>query len=321
MQQASRHFRGILICCAWLGSVASLAAVEPERVPLWPDAPPGTQNPPTEMVITERSEPPALRDRFVVGITTPELALFPADEPTGIGILIIPGGGYQRVVMDKEGYETAEWFAARGISAFVLFYRLPGEHWSAGADTPLQDTQRAMRWIRYNAAEFALDPQRLGVIGFSAGGHAAATLITRYDDRVYEPFDAADRQSARPDFAALVYPVISMQDGLAHFGSRERLLGNDYGAAEIAANSPDLQVDSNTPPTFLLHAADDDVVVDRNSIRMYEALRQAGVSTELHLFAAGGHGFGLRYVADKPVAIWPELLQAWILSLPGGGRH
>jgi acetyl esterase/lipase len=292
------------------------AASEPEPVSIWPNGPPGEQNPPTQQVVTERSEPPALRDRIVTGITDPQLAVFTPEAPNGSSLLMLPGGGYQRVVMDKEGYETAEWFAARGVTAFVLFYRLPGENWSAGANAPLQDTQRALRWIRHRAGEFGIDPARIGVIGFSAGGHAAATLITRYDDPVYAPSDRIDLQSARPDFGVLVYPVISMRDDLAHEGSRDRLLGAGFGAAEIAANSPELHVNSSTPPTFLLHAADDESVVAGNSLVMYEALRDAGVSAELHLFAEGGHGFGLRYVAGKPVETWPELLQAWIRALP-----
>jgi len=292
------------------------AAADPEAVSIWPDGPPGRQASPTVQTVTERSEPPELRDRIVTGITDPQLAVFRPEAPDGTALLMAPGGGYQRVVLDKEGYETAEWFAARGVTAFVLTYRLPGESWTAGPDTPLQDTQRALRWIRHHAAAFGVDPSRIGVIGFSAGGHAAATLLNRYEDTVYEPVDAVDRESARPDFGALVYPVISMRDGLAHAGSRERLLGPDFSAADIAAHSPERDVGPATPPTFLLHAADDESVVVGNSLEMYTALREAGVSAELHVFAEGGHGFGLRYVAGKPVAIWPELLHAWIRALP-----
>jgi acetyl esterase/lipase len=292
------------------------SAAEPETALIWPDGPPGEQHPPTVQQVTERSQPPALRDRIVTGITAPHVTIFRAPRPNGVALLMIPGGGYQRVVLDKEGYETAEWFAARGVTSFVLVYRLPGEHWSAGADTPLQDTQRALRWIREHAGEFALDPRRVGVIGFSAGGHAAATLITRFDDPVYAPVDAADQRSARPDFAALIYPVISMRDGVAHSGSRERLLGEAWRPEDIAANSPELQVSPRTPPTFLLHATDDTSVPAENSLLMNAALRQAGVPAELHLFAEGGHGFGLRYVGNQPVAAWPNLLLAWMEALP-----
>jgi acetyl esterase/lipase len=196
-------------------------------LPIWPGHPPGVQQPPTTLIITERSQPPDLRDRFATDIDQPTLRVFPAVKPTGVAILVIPGGGYQRVVMDKEGYEVAEWLAQRGITAFVLLYRLPGENWSAGADTPLQDTQRSMRWIRHHAADFSIDPTRLGVVGFSAGGHAAATLITSYDRTVYANIDEIDRQSARPDFAALIYPVISMRDDLTHEISFPRLFSAD----------------------------------------------------------------------------------------------
>ena len=140
--------------------------------------------------------------------------------------------------------------------------------------------------------------------------------MTRFDDPVYEPLDEVDGQSARPDFGALIYPVISMRDGLAHEGSRERLLGLEYDAEDIDAHSPDRHVRQDTPPTFLFHAADDESVVVENSLAMYEALREKGVPAELHLFQEGGHGFGLRYVSGKPVAAWPALLQAWILALP-----
>ncbi|HKX56424.1 MAG TPA: alpha/beta hydrolase, partial [Xanthomonadales bacterium] len=181
-----------------------------------------------------------------------------------------------------------------------------------GPDTPLQDTQRAVRWIRFHAEEFALDPQKLGVIGFSAGGHAAASLITRSGDVVYPPVDAVDELSARPDFAALIYPVISMRDGLAHAGSREQLLGPDYSDADITAHSPEQNVLPHTPPVFLLHADDDAAVPVGNSRVMYESLRAAGVRAELHIYPDGGHGFGLRYIKGTSVAEWPQLLESWI---------
>jgi acetyl esterase/lipase len=307
----TRRFIWPLFFCA----SSAAAAAEPEKALIWPGGPPGEQRPPTVQEVTERSQPPELRDRIVTGVTAPYVAIFRASRPNGISLLMIPGGGYQRVVLDKEGYETAEWFAARGVTSFVLVYRLPGEHWSAGADTPLQDTQRALRWIRQHAKESELDPRRVGVIGFSAGGHAAASLITRFDDPVYARVDGADEQSARPDFAALIYPVISMRDGVAHPGSRERLLGEAWSARDIAMHSPELHVGPRTPPTFLLHAADDASVSAENSLLMHAALLQAGVRAELHLFAEGGHGFGLRYVGDRPVAAWPDLLLAWIEAL------
>jgi acetyl esterase/lipase len=305
----------LLVAVSLLGCGTARAG-DPATVVIWPDGPPGGQSVPTRQTVTERSQSPEVRDRFVTGITDPSLALFRPENPNGMALLMAPGGGYQRVVLDKEGYETAEWFAARGVTAFVLLYRLPDESWSAGPNTPLQDTQRAMRWIRHHAADFGLDPSRIGVVGFSAGGHAAATLLTRFDETVYEPLDEVDRQSARPDFGALIYPVISLSGRLAHEGSRERLLGADYHEADIRTHSPERQVGPDTPPVFLLHAADDEAVPAENSIVMYRALRDAGVCAELHLFAEGGHGFGLRYVAGKPVAAWPELLLSWMKTVP-----
>ncbi len=226
-------------------------------------------------------------------------------------MLITPGGGYNWVVIDKEGYEMARWLAARGITAFVLFYRLPHEGWSSGPETPLADAQRAMRVIRHRARSYGVDTKRVCAMGFSAGGHLCADLLTRFDARVYATFDEVDRLSARPDFAAPIYPVISMSMPTAHFESRKNLVGENASADRERAHSPHFNVHSNAPPTFLLHAEDDRSVVVENTLLLRSALVAAKVPVETHLFPDGGHGFGLRLAHGKSVEGWQELFFSW----------
>lgn len=205
----------------------------------------------------------------------------------------------------------ARWLTARGFTAFVLFYRLPYDGWAAGPDVCLSDAQRAMRLIRHRQAEFAIDPERVAAMGFSAGGHLCADLGTRFAARTYASIDAADSLSAKPVCAAPIYPVISMTLPQAHPGSRERLLGADPGSALEAAHSPDRNVPKDAPPFFILHANDDDVVPVANSLLLHDALREKGIPVEMHLFEHGGHGFGLRKAVGKPVEIWPQLWREW----------
>jgi acetyl esterase/lipase len=306
---------GLAVVTSLLLAAPGVGAGEVLVIPLWPGGPPGTQSSATQLKVEERGIAGGLRDRAATGITQPTLAVFEAAEPNGSALLVIPGGGYARVVMDKEGYETAQWFAERGTTAFVLLYRLPGEFWEDGPNVVLQDTQRSMRIIRSQAERFSLDRERIGVIGFSAGGHAAAILSTRFADSAYSSVDVIDKQDARPDFAVLMYPVISMQDDVSHRASRMNLLGGYPESSAVDAQSPQRHVTVSTPPTFLLHAADDRSVILQNSLLMHQALLKANVETELHVFAAGGHGFGMRQVAGLPVAVWPELVRTWMLEL------
>lgn len=286
-----------------------------ETIDLWPGgAPDAPARALTETVI-ERSTDPSFNDRAVLGISRPRLAVFRPERPNGAAVLLMPGGGYKWVVVDKEGYELARWLAARGFTAFVLFYRLPGEGWASGPDTPLIDAQRAMRLIRHRAADFALEPQRVAAMGFSAGGHVCASLSTRFAVPVYQPVDAADALSAKPLCAALLYPVISMDRTIAHPGSRALLLGARPSPGQEAAWSPDQTVPADAPPHFLLHAEDDDAVPVANTLRLRDALIARGVRAETHLFAQGGHGFGLRKAAGLPVAVWPELWRGWARSV------
>lgn len=282
-----------------------------ETIDLWPEGAPGAPAKALIETVNERSTDGLVTDRAVFGISRPRMAVFRPDRPNGAAVLLTPGGGYRWVVVDKEGYEMARWLTARGFTAFVLFYRLPGEGWASGPNTPLADAQRAMRLIRSRARDYSLDPERVAAMGFSAGGHVCAALSTRFAARVYEPVDGADKLSAKPICVAPIYPVVSLEPALAHPGSRQLMLGANPTPAQVAAHSPDRNVPKDAPPHLLVHAEDDDVVPVENSLRLHAALRAAKVPAELHLFANGGHGFGLRRAIGKPVEVWPDLWRAW----------
>ena len=287
--------------------VATASAV----LPLWPGTPPGSEGLALGQRTVERSDDPALPDRFVDRIDQPNLTVYRPAKPDGRALLVVPGGGYQRVVLDKEGTALVPAFAEEaGLTLFVLQYRLPGEGHRDARDVPLADAQRALRLIRHRAAEWGIDPATVGVMGFSAGGHVAASLATRHAERVYAPVDAADALDPRPAYAVLVYPVIDM-GAHAHPGSRQRLLGDAPDAAAVDRYSLQQRVDAATPPVFLLHAQDDSVVSVDNSLLFEAALRGAGIEHELHLYAHGGHGFGVRE-ARGTLALWPQLAIAWI---------
>ena len=282
-----------------------------ETIDLWPNGAPGAPAKRLMETVNERSTDPQLTDRAVFGISRPRMAAFRPHRSNGAAVLVTPGGGYRWVVVDKEGYEIGRWLSARGFTVFVLFYRLPGEGWAAGPDVALSDAQRAMRLIRHRARDYGVDPERVAAMGFSAGGHLCADLGTRFAARTYDAVDQADSLSARPIVAAPIYPVISMTAPEAHPGSRELLVGKNAPRALERAHSPHLNVPDNAPPFFILHAEDDDVVPVENALLLRAALRAKKVPVETHLFAEGGHGFGLRRAVGKPVAAWPELFLAW----------
>ena len=302
--------RSVLALAAGLPATALAAPNYPddptEILPLWPGLPPGAPAQlPSEQYV-ERARPGEPHDRYAAQIARPTISVFRPAHPTGNAVLLAPGGAYVRVVSDKEGYDSARWLTAHGITAFVLRYRLPGGGWAHARDVPLQDAQRAVRLVRSKARDFAIDPERLGAIGFSAGGHVVASLAVHHDRQVYDPVDAADHLSARPQLVGLLYPVIQM-GAHAHIGSRDELLGKDPGEAAIAAYSPDRHVTAATPPTFLVHAADDPSVPLENSLGMFAALRTMNIPSELHVFEKGGHGFGLRLPPGATAAAWPGL--------------
>jgi acetyl esterase/lipase len=296
-----------------LGSLAAGVAAqtpvpaEPDTtVALWPGEAPGAPAVLPVEEVRERSADPAYNDRILLHPARPRMAVFRPARPNGAQVLIMPGGGYNWVVIDKEGFEMARWLSARGVTAHVLFYRLPQEGWAAGPDTPLADAQRAMRLIRARALG-----EKICAIGFSAGGHVCADLVARFDTAIYAPLDAADRLTARPDAAAPIYPVVAMHGPFAHAASRANLIGTNASAALEAAHAPDRHITAAAPPCFLLHAEDDTTVPVQNTLMLRDALKAHGVATETHLFADGGHGFGLRLARGHAVEHWPELYFAW----------
>lgn len=281
-----------------------------EEIDLWPGTPPGAPRVlPVEQVIETGTA--QHHSRMVKGIARPRMKVFRPAKPNGAALLVTPGGGYSVIVIDLEGYQVGPWLSARGWTVFVLYYRLPGEGWANRANVPLADAQRAMRLIRSRAGQYGFDPDKVGALGFSAGGHVCGDLATRYDAKVYDPVDAADRLSARPAVAAPIYAVQSMSLPLAHRGSRDQLLGPNPPTELERAHSPAHNVTAATPPCFMAHAEDDTVVSSENSVEMRAALRRAGVKVETHLFTAGGHGFGLPGPAGEPARHWKEMFVAW----------
>jgi acetyl esterase/lipase len=279
----------------------------PVEWPLWPGDPPGTPpNPDSDEIApspTAMSDPgPGTYER----VGKPSMFAFPSGHPTGAAALMFPGGGYVHVAMG--GSYIPRLLNAAGISVFVLKYRLPSGRWAAGPDAVLQDGQRAMRLIRANAERLSIDRAKVAVLGFSAGGHGAATLAVRSQERTYDPFDESDAWNARPDVAGLMFPVIALDRSFAHAESRDRLLGANASTELAARFSPDLHVTSDTPPTFLAHANDDAVVPAENSVAMYKALRAANVAAELHIFQQGGHGLKL---PGTPHRAWRDLFLRW----------
>lgn len=311
--------RELVVGGALLAGLAAIPAqaqttARDEVVPLWPDAMPGDRHSVIHRRIDDQSHDPAKPDRWVRGIDRPVLVVRRPARPNGAGVLVLPGGGYGFLSYDNEGTSQAAWLNALGITAFILLYRLPGEGWTTREHVPLQDAQRAMRVIRAGATRFAVDARRLAVLGFSAGGHLAGSLATRHGERVYAPVDAADQMSARPDLAGLLYPVVSMEAPFTHGGSRDALLGPNAGTALRHAASVEARVTPETPPTFLAHAGDDDLVPVANSIALYTALHDIKRPAELHVFDKGGHGFGSRLPDRMDASRWPDLFHRFGVS-------
>lgn len=275
-------------------SLPAFAQAEPATLPytvlLWPNGAPGAKgNAPIDK--------PALTIYPVVG--KPKV-------PTGV--LVCPGGGYVHLAMNHEGRQIAGWLNSYGITAFVLRYRLGPKY---RYPIELDDAKRAMRYARAHAAELGIDPQRIGVWGFSAGGHLASTLGTHFDTGNSGSSDPIERESSRPDFMILAYPVITMEEPYVHRGSRNALLGPNPSPALLALLSNERQVTAQTPPTFLFQTADDPVVPVQNSVEFFLALRKAGVPAELHIYQHGPHGVGLAR-NDPALESWPDLLAAWL---------
>ena len=265
-------------------------AAEPTQIPLWKDGAPGAKTKPQDEPVLFLSRPAA-------------------DLATDAAVIVCPGGGYGHLAMEKEGSKVAEWLNSFGVTAFVLRYR----HSATGHQhpTPMLDGQRAIRTVRSRAAEWGLDPKKIGVMGFSAGGHLASTLGTHFDAGNPSAADAIDHASSRPDFLILCYPVISFTADYTHTGSRDNLLGMNPDPALVRSLSNEFQVTSETPPAFLFHTDEDHYVPTENSIAFYLALRHAGVPAELHIYRRGGHGVGM--AQDIPgTRDWPDRCRARI---------
>lgn len=280
-----------------------------ETIKIWRGRMPGSIDDPTykkEIIYINENSP------RIYKVTDPTLDVYlaPPELSQGTAVVICPGGGYARLAADKEGHDIAAWFNKNGINAFVLKYRLPSdkimENKSIG---PLQDVQEALRIVRRNSAKWNLEINKIGVMGFSAGGHLASTASTHYNDKVYP---VSDSTSARPDFSILIYPVISMKVSVTHSGSRENLLGLNPDEDLIKHFSNELQISAETPPTFLIHAADDKTVPLANSISYAQALKENSVPFEMHIFEKGGHGFGMAVNSAGTESIWPELCLSWL---------
>ena len=300
----------IVLCvvCAACRPGAEAAAWQPSRghvqVPLWPaSVPAGRQGSEAESTGTGKSPVAGRRWLYVSHVSMPTLTVYsPKGKNTGAAVIVFPGGGYQILAIDLEGTEVCDWLTSRGITCVLSKYRVPnnGPSWDqpCGCDRDtrssmaLEDAQRTIALVRSRAAEWKIDPDKIGVMGFSAGGHLVASVSTRWEHRVYAAVDAADSASCRPDFAVALYP--------GHLF--------DYEKGALMA---DLHVTRATPPTFLLHAENDPVDGVSHSLVYYDALKNAGVPVELHLYAEGGHAFGLR-PTKLPITAWPRLVETWL---------
>jgi acetyl esterase/lipase len=286
----------------------TLAGAQEHRLPLWPGIPPLQKD-------------TSLRENVVSqgivrisNVQTPSLEVYlPTQQiATGEAVLIFPGGGYGILAYDWEGSDFAKWLNSQGIAGIVVKYRLPlSASLTDPKEVPLLDAQRAIRLVRQHAEDWHINPNRVGVMGFSAGGHLASTLSTAYLHRAIPAQDVVDELSARPDFSILVYPVISFKEAVTHAGSKKNLLGDQETPALVDRFSNELQVTADTPPTFLVHAQDDKAVPLENSLLYYQALHANGVKAALHIYPTGGHGFA--FGMDKgAVSGWREVLLAWM---------
>jgi acetyl esterase/lipase len=295
--------RILLFMIALLVSLPAAAGdATTETIRLWPAAPPGTGRPSGPERIGQRGSAKGA----VSNVTEPRMVIFRPAKPNGAAALVIGGGGYFRIQIESAARPTAVALAARGVTVAILYYRLPGDGWNANA--PFQDGQRALRLLRANATRLGIAPDRIGVLGFSAGGHLAGMLATRGGAEDYYPrIDEVDAQPGQPDYAALLYPVVSMQSPIDTTRTKREL---SVLPSYRERFSVERHVTANTPPIFLAHAADDPIADVRHSLWLFDAMRAVKRPVELHVFEAGGHSWGV----GKPgtaVAVWPELLSRW----------
>lgn len=294
----SRYLKITFVCLvAAVGSVAAVvtkdvASQQPVEL-LWPGGAPNAKG-------DSDGDKPTLT-----------IYLPPKEKATGAAVVICPGGGYGFLAMDHEGHQIAQWLNSLGVAGFIVKYRHRNSGAGYGHPVPLQDAQRAIRMVRSRAKEWNIDPNRIGVLGFSAGGHLASTTGTHFDKGRGDADDLVERVSCRPDFMILIYPVISLTEWYAHSGSQRNLLGDNPDKEMLESLSNDKQVTTQTPPTFLVHADDDNGVPAENSIYFYLALRKAKVPAEMHIYQKGGHGFGLGK-KDSAASGWPTCCANWM---------
>ncbi len=275
---------------------------------IWPGAPP------------DLAPDPMPESGASTHVSRPTMTVYaPKGHNTGVAVVVFPGGGYQVLAMDLEGTEICDWLTSRGITCVLLKYRVPnsgptlveGHRYYPKVQTALQDAQRTLGLVRQHAAQWHVDPHKIGVIGFSAGGHLVAAVSTHFAQRTYRPVDAADALSCRPDFAIAVYP--------GHLWAHEDESRATRNQEDLSLR-PDIRVGAEAPPTFLLQAENDDVDSVEQSLAYYVALQKAGVPTELHLYAKGGHAFGLR-ATSLPIGRWPQLVEQWLHTIGMLGRQ
>jgi acetyl esterase/lipase len=301
-----KRFLIIVFLSGWLLALNTSAQVTSYN--LWPDGIPGLIL--NDNYVEKATMAEGLATRYEK-VTNPALFVFlpPKETATGTAVLICPGGGYSALAFSHEGHAIARWLNENGIAGIILKYRLPSDLIMKDKSIgPLQDAQEALRIIRRNALSWNIDPHKIGVIGFSAGGHLASTLSTHFNDKVYE---VKDTTSARPDFSLLIYPVITMDSTFTHAGSRKNLIGENPSVEAIKRFSNELQITGKTPPAFLVHSGDDKSVPVKNSIVYYEGLQRLGIPAELHIFQKGGHGYGMS-VNRGTQSSWPELCLKWL---------
>jgi acetyl esterase/lipase len=277
---------------------------------IWPGAIPDAHPVPGAELVTTREELVADRSwLYIERVSIPTMTVYsPVGSNNGVAVVVFPGGGYKGLAIDLEGTEACDWLTAKGITCVLLKYRVPfsGDYWDAAchcqrhpkALMALEDVQRTVGLVRFHAAEWKIDPSKIGVMGFSAGGHLVAMISTHFSKRLYPPVDAADKESCRPDFAVAVYP------GHMALAENSIALNPNVGA----------QITQRTPPTFLLQNENDNVDMVEDSLSYYVGLKKAGVPVEMHLYAEGGHAFGLRRT-KFPVTAWPQLVETWLMTI------
>ena len=322
----------LCVVFAFSASRAQQAGWQPSpghtQIPIWPGATPDPQpvaGP--EVVDTSSGKDGLIAGRPVVGIsnvTRPTMTVYsPNEKNTGAAVVVFPGGGYQGLAIDLEGTEVCDWLTAKGITCVLLKYRVTdvGPYPKSGPypESPmaLEDAQRTMGLLRFRAAEWHIDPHKIGVLGFSAGGHLSAAISTHFAKRLYPPVDAADKESCRPDFAVSIYPghlSLSAAEWDANQGVKKYVVRHPANADKDLGLNPDVRVTGQTPPTFLLQAEDDHVDNVDDSLAYYIALKKAGVPVEMHLYAQGGHAFGLRRT-KFPITGWPQLVETWLATI------